>query len=304
MNKFKNLLDNIEVLTEDAKSSIQEAFDAAVESKVKERAQLEVDNALSKLDEEHAKQLTKLLEKVDEDHARKFASALQKVDEDHTKKLQNVVEHYEKALKKDSIALREELENDISEFLDVYIENTIPAKEIRKAVENSQAAKLLESVRQIVSVDERYIQNNIKEALKDGKEKMMSFQKKLNEQVKDNIELAKENRRLQTKLLLQEKTNDMPKAKKQFVYKLLESKSPEYIQSNFNHVVEMFERDDVAPSKKLIKESKEQRPNRTYKRVAESVDTPLNIPEESNKGDAPSSPAAEYLKMLQSQEMR
>jgi hypothetical protein len=302
MSKFKKLLDNIEVLTEDAKSSIQEAFEAAVNSKVEERVKLEVDNALSKIDEQHAASLTTLLEKVDEDHAKKFKIALQKLDEDHTKKLQNVVEHYENALKKDSIALREELENDISEFLDVYIENSIPTKEIRKAVENTQATRLLESIRQIVSVDERYINNNIKEALKDGKDKMISFQKKLNEQVKDNIELAKENRKLDAKLLLQEKTIDMPSAKKSFVYKLLESKSPEYIKSNFNYVVEMFEKDDDAPSK-LINESRKQRPNRTYKRVAESVDTP-EILEESNKGDAPSSPAAEYLKMLQSQEVR
>jgi hydrogenase maturation factor len=90
MSKFKQLLDNIEVLTEDAKSSIQEAFETAVNTKVEERVKLEVDNALSKIDEQHAQSLTKLLEKVDEDHAKKFQIALQKLDEDHTKKLKNV----------------------------------------------------------------------------------------------------------------------------------------------------------------------------------------------------------------------
>lgn len=303
MKNFGNLLDNIEVLTEEAKTSIKEAFEQAVETRANERVQLQVESALAKIDEQHAKQLTKLLEKVDEDHSRKFAIALQKIDEDHTQKLRNIVEHYEKALKKESLAFRKELEEDISEFLDVYIENAIPTQEIRKAVENKQAATLLESIRQLVAVDERYITNNIKEALKDGKDKMIEYQKKLNEQVKENIDLTKKMKGLEAKLLLQEKTIDMPRAKKQYVYKLLENKSPDYIQNNFKCVVEMFEKDSAAPLR-LLKENKDK--TLSSRPVASSVDTPPTLLEESGSEaqSKQSSPAAEYLKMLKSQEMR
>lgn len=294
MNKFGKLIDSVEVLNEEAKTSIKEAFESAVKTRVEERLQLEVNKALTDLDEKHAKQLNKLLEAVDTDHAQKFQQALTKQDADHTHKLKQVVEHYEKALKADSKALREELEEDLSNFLDLYIEKLIPAEDIKKAVENTQATRIVESIKQLVAIDDKFINENIKEALKDGKEKIDTLHTKLNEVLKENIDLKRAIQKGKAKDILAEKTQDLPPSKKRFIYKFLEGKSPEYINENYNYVVEMFERDDDEGAQ-VINESRNSKIRQRRRLVSESADTPEQILEEK----APSyTPVNGYLEAL------
>lgn len=291
--KFKQLIENIDVLSEDAKSSIQEAFDMAVSTKVEERLQLEVNKALSDIDSKHAVQLEKVLSAVDTDHAQKFQSALKKIDEDHTTKLKNVVRHYERALKNDSKVLREELEEDLSNFLDLYIEKIVPTTEIKKAVENTNAKRIVESIKQLVSIDEDYINDNIKEALKDGKQKMDTLHSKLNTTLKENIDLKRSLSKLKTKIVLERKTEDMPVAKKSFINKFLGDRSPEYIEENFNYVVEMFDRDDDESAGMITESTKRMR--KVRKPISESVDTPVVVKETKAR---PNTVMDEYLSGL------
>jgi len=291
--KFKQLIENIDVLSEDAKSSIQEAFDMAVSTKVEERLQLEVNKALSDIDSKHAVQLEKVLSAVDTDHAQKFQSALKKIDEDHTTKLKNVVRHYERALKNDSKVLREELEEDLSNFLDLYIEKIVPTTEIKKAVENTNAKRIVESIKQLVSIDEDYINDNIKEALKDGKQKMDTLHSKLNTTLKENIDLKRSLSKQKTKTVLERKTEDMPVAKKSFINKFLGDRSPEYIEENFNYVVEMFDRDDDESAGMITESTKRMR--KVRKPISESVDTPVVVKETKAR---PNTVMDEYLSGL------
>jgi len=101
----------------------------------------------------------------------------------------------------------------------------------------------------------------------------------------------------------------MPRHKKEYIFKLLESKSPSYIKDNFNYVVEMFEREDedreviaehVKESYSKPKRSRRPRSSRYESRGIE-VDTPPVVMTESVK---PSSVASEYLLELQNQENR
>jgi hypothetical protein len=297
--KFKNLIDNIDVLNEEAKSSIQEAFESAVKTRVEERLQLEINKSLTDLDDKHAKQLNSLLEAVDKDHSQKFMQALTKQDKDHAAKLQQVVEHYEKALKTDAKALREDLEEDLSNFLDLYIEKLVPAQDIKKAVENTQATRIVESIKQIVAIDDKFITNNIKEALQDGKEKIDNLHAKLNETLKENIDLKRSMQKFKAKSLLEKKTEDLPAAKKQFVNKFLGNKSPEYIEENYNFVVEMFERDEDDAPRRVLNESSTNPKHRQRRRmVNESIDTPKNIVEEKAASHSPVNGYLEALKEI------
>jgi hypothetical protein len=239
--------------------------------------------------------LNKLLEAVDADHAEKFEKALAKQDEDHTAKLQQVVEQYEKALVEDSKALREELEEDLSNFLDLYIEKLVPAEDIKKAVENTQATRIVESIKQLVAIDDKFINENIKEALRDGKEKIDQLHTKLNQTLKENIDLKRVIQRSQAKELLDEKTADLHPTKKKFIYKFLEGKTPEYIKENYSYVVEMFERDEEeGAQEQVITESAS--PKKRRERKTDDVDTPKTILEEKAASNAPMN---EYLKGLE-----
>lgn len=294
--KITELLNDVDALTDEAKQSISKVFEEALETKVEERAQLVAKQAVSELDEKHTAQLEKLLEAIDSDHAAKFEKAIARIDEDHTAKLQKLVDHYEGMLTADAKALREELSEDISNFLDLYLEKLVPTEDIKIAVGNTNAKRMVDSLKQIIGIDEEYITGNIREALQDGKSQIDSLHGKLNQTLKENIDLKKQLDTREAAILLSEKTEDMPKAKRDYIYKLLESKSSSYIKDNFNYVVEMFEREDE--DRQIISEDV---------KSAESVkplevDTPKAEPiSESVK---PSSIASEYLKELQTQEKR
>jgi len=294
--KITELLNDVDALTDEAKQSITKVFESALETKVEERSQLVAKQAVSELDEKHTVQLEKLLEAIDKDHADKFEKAVTRIDEDHTAKLQKVVAHYESMLTADAKALRDELSEDISNFLDLYLEKLIPAEDIKTAVANTNAKRLVDSVKQIIGIDEEYITGNIREALQDGKSQIDSLHGKLNQTLKENIDLKKQVDIREAAVLLSEKTEDMPRVKREYIYKLLESKSPSYIKDNFNYVVEMFEREDE--DRQIISENV--KPSSRPARVV--VDTPKAEPiSESVK---PSSITSEYLKELQTQETR
>lgn len=294
--KISKLLDNVDALTDEAKQSITKVFEETLEQKVAERAQLVAEQAVSEVDEKHTAQLEKLLEAIDADHAQKFEKAIERIDSDHCAKLKSLVEHYEGMLTADASALRTELSEDISNFLDLYLEKLVPAADIKMAVENTNAKRLIDSVKQLVSIDEEYINDNIREALQDGKSQIDKLHGKINQTLKENIDLKKQLDLREAAIVLSEKTEDMPKSKKEYVYKLLESKSPSYIKNNFNYVVEMFESEDE--DRQIISEKVETRPHRARK--APVVDTPPVITESVE----PSSDASGYLKELQIQDKR
>ena len=300
--KISELLDSVDALTDEAKQSITTVFEEALETKVEERAQLAVEHAVLEVDEKYTALLEKLLEAIDADHSAKFETAINRIDVDHSGKLRKLVEHYESMLTTDATALRSELSEDISNFLDLYLEKIVPTQDVQLAVENTNAKRLVDSIKQIVGIDEEFITGNIREALEDGKSQIDSLHGKINQTLKENIDLKKQLDIRETAILLSEKTEDMPRSKKDYIYKLLEAKSPSYIKDNFNYVVEMFEREDedrAVISENVKPTSRSVRSKRSERLV---VDTPPV--EHITESVDPSSTANEYLMELKSQEKR
>ena len=108
-NKIEDVLSQIsgDILTEDSKKMLAEAFEDAVKAATTERLDLEVGNALQKLDDDHSVKLEQLLEAIDADHTQKLVAVLDKVDEDHTEKLQFLVKRNNKILREDAVAFKE-----------------------------------------------------------------------------------------------------------------------------------------------------------------------------------------------------
>jgi hypothetical protein len=82
-------------------------------------------------------------------------------------------------------------------------------------------------------------------------------------------------------ILLESKTKDMPEAAKAYVTKLLSGKSPEYIQENYQYVVEMFEKE--------TSEQEDEAKEGVARRIVEAVDRPNTEPllEEEISAPAP-----------------
>ena len=157
---IKELLKNIDnsVLTEESKTQICDVFEQVVtekvESQVEERVNLQVESSLKEQDESHSKQLTQLLEAIDADHSAKLKKIVSKLDEDHTTKLADVVKKYEHQLSKEAKSLTESLQTDISNFLDITLDDLLPKNMLSEAVQNTKAIEKLAKIQELVSVDE------------------------------------------------------------------------------------------------------------------------------------------------------
>lgn len=257
---IKNILSEQfkDLITDETLSTIEEAFNQAVEEKSKEKIQLESENLkqkldgdytakleqlVEKIDTDHTAKLKKLVEAIDTDHAVKLQKLVKGIDEKHTKMLEQVVEKYEGQIAEEAKGFQERLVEEVSNYLDLYVEKAVPTEQISEAVQNIKAAKQLNQIRQIIGISEEFVDAEVKEALVDGKKTIDSLRAELNEALKENAELNQRANKAEATIILEQKTSDMPSAKKQFVTKLLGNKAPQYIEENFQYVVEMFEKE-------------------------------------------------------------
>jgi hypothetical protein len=270
--------DKVQAETAAIKQQLEESFEESLEAKSKERVELETQNLREKLDEQYTAKLEQVLEKIDADHSAKLKKIVEAIDTDHAVKLQRVVkqidkkhtamlqqvvEKYEHELREEATSFQSRLVEEVSNYFDLYIDKNLPQQQISEAVQNIRAAKQLAQIRQIVGISEEFIDSEVKEALVDGKRTIDSLRAELNESLKTNAELNQRANRAEAAILLEQKTADMPSAKRQFVTKLLKNKAPQYIEENISYVVAMFEKEsqeEVDEIKESVKQQFTQAP--------------------------------------------
>jgi hypothetical protein len=287
------ILENVDksVLNEETAKAIAEAFEQAVNEKAGSRVKLELESALTKQDEDHAGKLQKLLEAIDTDHSQKLQQVVDAINENHTGKLEKLVGFYRKALNEKAEAYSNRIVEELSNYLDLYLEKKIPQTQLEEAVANTTARQQLQKIREIVSFDPSTLNEQVKSVISTGKQKIDDLQGELNESYKQNIELQEQVKSLKGTLVLEEKTKGMSVAKKEFVTKLLNDKTPEYITENFNYVVEMFEREESETSTKLVEEAKKSA-------ISKDAKIPASTVVEESSTQEISAPVNEYLSAL------
>jgi hypothetical protein len=292
---IKSILEKIDknVLSEDSAIAIAEAFEKAVDEKTDSVVKLEVENAISKIDEQHASKLEKLLEAIDNDHTEKLESVVDAITEDHTQKLETLVSFYRKALneKADDFSLK--IVDNVSKFIDIALEKAIPKNQLKEAVDNIYARKKLDEIRDLIGIDQEHIDSTIKGSISEAKNKINSLSGKLNESYNENEVLLGKIKSMEAKVLLDEKTHGMNSSKKEFIFKLLNDKESSYILENFNYVVEMFERGEEESANVFKEEA-------TKKALAKNADIPQRktLVSESTNYNKPNGLVGEYLSEL------
>lgn len=257
---IKSLLEKIDknVISEETATAIAEAFEVAVNEKVDARVKLEVENTVSKIDEDHAEKLKKLLEAIDTDHTAKLEKVVEAINLDHTDKLEKLTSYFRGALNEKADEFSNKLIDQVSNFLDITLEKLVPQEQLDEAVANTYARKQLDTIRGMIGIDPDHVNDSIKNTISEGKSKIDELSEKLNESYKENEALLGKIRGIEAKSILEEKTSGMPSAKKEFIFKLLNDKDSSYIQENFNYVVEMFERSEEDTATELVSEAKSQ----------------------------------------------
>ena len=280
-----------DVLSEEVLQEIETAFNESVKAKADELSQLQVEKALIEQDEEHAVKLEKLLEAIDSDHTSKLHRVVEALDKNHCEKLKAIVEKFRKEIDGDAKVFKEGLVDNISNYLDLYVEKALPTDEIKEAVKNKHAVGILENLRKSLSIDKIMANEQVRDAVIDGKKQIDEANQTI-EKLKAENELLKEsNSTKEAGLTLDKMTEGLPASKKRHMEKLFAGKSAEFITENFNYTLEMFEKSEKEKIQTLKEQATEtkkvaDRPvSETKQVVQESVEQQIEQTEPGNHQD-------------------
>lgn len=229
-------MDTLKDLSEESMNEIQ----SAIEAKVNEKVQIHVEKALVEQDELYSNKLTQLLEAIDKDHSVKLEKVVKAVDTDRTQKLKMVLKKYETALNEDANNFKSQLVESISDYLDEYIAEAVPAEEIQEAVKNKKAVKVLEGLRQHLAVDAALQSESIKEAILDGKSQINEASRKLESVVAENNVLKSKLNIVKSNSLIDQHIVNLDEQQKKYIKKVFADKSPEFIAENFEYTLRLF----------------------------------------------------------------
>lgn len=228
-----------DILSEETLSEIENVFNEAIEAK----AQLQVEAALVQQDEDHASKVQELLEAIDNDHTAKLERIVEAIDNDRAMKLAAVVQKYEGTLNENATEFKEGVITKISDYLDLYLEETFPQEMLEEAVNNKRAGNVLAEVRQLLGVDMALAKDTIKEAVLDGKLQIDEASQELTSAKEQNAVLAEKVTKLEAALVLEQKTRDLDQEQAKYAQRVLGDKPAEFIVENFDYTMKLFDKE-------------------------------------------------------------
>lgn len=241
-----------DLLSEEVLKEIESAFNASVN----EKAQIHVTKALTEQDEDYSKKLEHLLEAIDADHTLKLNKVVEAIDASHTEKLKQVIAKYSTSLKEEAKTFKDETVNNISAYLEAYLDETVPAADIQAAVKNKRALGVLEQLRSILGVDAALAKESVREAVIDGKTQLDEASKKLEAATKEVVVLKEKLASREAELTLEKKTVGLNARKKGYIEKVMKGKSAQFITENIDYALSLFDKTEKERLQNIQEEAK------------------------------------------------
>jgi hypothetical protein len=263
-----------DILTEDVLKEIETAYEASVDAKVK----LHVEKALNEQDEDYASKLETLIEAIDADHVAKLNKVVTALDADRAKKLKQIVEKYETALTTEAADFKNQMIDQVSNYLELYLEEKLPTAEIQEAVNNKRAAAVLNEMRNMLSVDMALAQESIRDAVVDGKTRIDEAAKQLEAANKRVATLTEQLNNVNASLILEKNISSLDEDRKTYMRKMLGSKSAKFIAENFDYTLGLFDKSEEERLNNLVTEAREETVTTSVDRpvIEESIETPAS----------------------------
>lgn len=227
-----------DLLSEESLEQITKAFETAVNEKVK----VHVDKALVEQDEEYANKLQKLLTVIDEDHTKKLVRVVEAIDKNHAAKFKVVANKFNTEITKQAHLFKEEMINNISTYLEAYIDEIIPSEKIDEAINNKKANVIIEQIREILGVDAALAQKSIKTAIIDGKRQIDEANTRLEAAQKELEVLKEQNEKFASEIVLEKKTAGLPEKKRNYILRVMSGKTAQFITENIDYALNLFDK--------------------------------------------------------------
>jgi hypothetical protein len=265
------------ILTDETLTQIQEAFDSAVDERVK----IHVEKALTEQDAEYTSKAEQLIQAIDQDHTKKLERVVEALDANNTAKLQMVIKKYQGIVKEQASQFKDDLVERLSHYIDLFIESKIPTKSINEAVKNKKASIILNNLRESLAINSALMNESLKDALIDGKTQIDEHKKLASKANEELTQLRESLSRAKADLILEQKISTLPEKKKQYAQKIFEGKSPKFVVENIDYTLSLFDKKEEERIKTLKTEAFEQRKVKQDRVVLEE-DTQENVNENIN----------------------
>ena len=230
------------LLPESVKEVLTEESITAIETAIKDKVTLSVESALASQDELYAEKLEELIKSIDKDHTSKLTRVVEAVDRNNATKLAKVITKYEKELNDSAAEFKTTLVESISDYLEEYIDEAIPADAILEATQNRTAMEVLTNLRKVLAVDSTLMSESVKDAIIDGKQQIDDLASKLEKVEKENALLKEAYNKTKAELVLESRTAKLPEKKAEYLRKVLSDKSPKFIEENFDYTANLFDK--------------------------------------------------------------
>ena len=236
---MKTLTEQLKELTQDMLSD--ESL-SVIEETLNKKVQIHVKKALAEQDEEYAAELDKFVNKVDKFYSARLNKIVERKDAAAHLKLIKVVEKYSKELNGGASKFKNSIVEDVSDYLDIYLEEVVPTTSIKEAVRNKKAFSILNKLRSQLGVDSAFIKEAAKDALIDGRTQITEARSELEETRKQNKVLSEKLRTLETQQILSEKCAKFSPKKRSYLNSMFKESNAKFINENFDYALSLFDK--------------------------------------------------------------
>lgn len=283
-NSVKQILEEAakDVLTPETLTAIEKSFNEAVEARV----DAAVKAALIKQDNDYAVKLEQLMEAVDNDASTKTIMLVSKLKAQQAKQIAKI----RKEVMAEAAQFKNTLVKNLSDYLDIELKNAIPDKMIAEAVQNTRAHQFLTNLKGALAIDEAVVNDTIRSAVLDGKEKIEEATRNATLAAARLDEANKQLAETKAQLVLEQKLATLPKEQRAYVGKVLQGKDAKYITENFDTTVKICEKEEARAREALRVEAAKSTQATTVDRVQKVVNE--SAPAQADKE------VSQYLKFM------
>jgi hypothetical protein len=267
-----------ETLSEENLQKLQEAIESKAKDIAEKEYKLKLEAALAKQDATYAEKLETFLEEVDQDHCEKMDTLVEGISQKHFDMLQKLISKYKAEYITECKNFKDQLVSKVDKFFDIVVEKEIPKQELKDAAANVKAKMVLEQIAGIIGISKIQENKLVKEGLIEAKTEIDNLSEEVQKLKKEKQKLISEKVNVERKELLTEKTQGLPKVKKEYMMKVLGNKSLDFIKENFDYTLALFDQDEETNHEIL----KEQATKKT-KTMSQKVDRVITEGVEDNK---------------------
>lgn len=237
-------------LSEESLTALKEEFERLVESKVAEKIGIATAAAEASLDEEVNKQTTELVHKIEEAHKIGLEKVVNHLNEKYENNLKKVRNYYKNQLGRNALRFKNQLIESVSNYIDARVDKLVPYAEVKAAVKNDSAMKVLESFKQLLNVNEATSNKAIKSAILDGHKMLQESQQEAQIAKEETAKVQKQLDEMAESYAFERNVSQLDEDKKNFVIRMAKKAGVGYVNENMSYISNLYD-------KKLINERKE-----------------------------------------------